>query len=127
MTLKQASTSYAPMASATSIEQQRDNKLNTETAVKEYQGTHLPLPEHRQAGRNYYTKGVSSFVSRDGVLTAEILWAIKSVMNHYSCSSNTKCACGQQSAPTSGLAPYFEKEVLDMVTKPESLCVVSFD
>ena len=26
-----------------------------------------------------------------------------------------------------GLAPYFEKEVLDMVTKPESLCVVSFD
>ena len=26
-----------------------------------------------------------------------------------------------------GLAPYFEKKVLDMVTKPESLCVVSFD
>ena len=44
---QEASTSYAPMASATSIEQQRANKLNTETAVKEYQGTHLPLPEHK--------------------------------------------------------------------------------
>ena len=77
------------MASATSIEQQRANKLNTETAVKEYQGTHLPLPEHRQAGSTYYTNGVSSFVSRDSVLTAEILWAITSVMNNYSCSSST--------------------------------------
>ena len=86
---QEASTSYAPMASATSIEQQRANKLNTETAVKEYQGTHLPLPEHRQAGSTYYTNGVSSFVSRDSVLTSEILWAIKSVMNHYSCSSST--------------------------------------
>ena len=86
---QEASTSYAPMASATSIEQQRANKLNTETAVKEYQGTHLPLPEHRQAGSTYYTNGVSSFVSRDSVLTAEIMWAIKSVMNHYSCSSST--------------------------------------
>ena len=61
-----ASTSHAPMASATSIEQQRANKLNTETAVKEYQGINLPLPEHRQTGSTYYyTKGVSSFVSRD--------------------------------------------------------------
>ena len=144
---QEASTSYAPMASATSIEQQWTNKLNTETAVKEYQGTHLPLPEHRQAGSTYYTNGVSSFVSRDSVLTAEILWAIKSVMNHYSCSSSThtdhffqrmcpdcqiaqKFACGQTKCSyliRFGLAPYFEKEVLDMVTKPESLCVVSFD
>ena len=38
---QEASTSYAPMASATSIEQQQANKLNTETAVKEYKGTHL--------------------------------------------------------------------------------------
>ena len=143
---QEASTSYAPMASATAIEQQRANKLNTETAVKEYQGTRLPLPEHRQAGSTYYTNGVSSFVSRDSVLTSEILWAIKSVMNHYSCSSSTntdpffqhmcpdcqiaqKFACGQTCSYLIrfGLAPYFEKEVLDMVTKPESLCVVSFD
>ena len=26
-----------------------------------------------------------------------------------------------------GLAPYFEKEVLDMIIKPENLFVVSFD
>ena len=41
-----------------------------------------------------------------------------------------KCACGQTKCSyliRFGLAPYFEKEVLDMVTKPERLCVVSFD
>ena len=68
-------------------------------------------------------------------------------MNHYSCSSSThtdqffqrmcpdcqiaqKFACGQTKCSyliRFGLAPYFEKEVVDMVTKPESLCVVSFD
>ena len=41
-----------------------------------------------------------------------------------------KFACGQTKCSyliRFGLAPYFEKEVLDMVTKPENLCVVSFD
>ena len=39
-------------------------------------------------------------------------------------------ACGQTKCSyliRFGLAPHFVKEVLDMVTKPESLCVVSFD
>ena len=68
---QETSTSYAPMASATSIEQQRANKLNTETAVKEYQGTHLPLPEHRQAGSTYYTNGVSSFLFPETVYSLQ--------------------------------------------------------
>ena len=34
---QEAPTSHAPMANATSIEQQQANKLNTETAVTEYQ------------------------------------------------------------------------------------------
>ena len=68
-------------------------------------------------------------------------------MNHYSCSSSThtyqfyqcmfsdsqiaqKFACIQTKCSyliCFGLVPYFEKEVLGMVTNQESLCAVSFD
>ena len=59
------------MASASSIEQQQANKLNTITAVKDNQENHLPSPEHRLAWSTYNVKGVYSFVSRDSVLTVE--------------------------------------------------------
>lgn len=91
---------------------------------------------------------MASFVSRDDVLTAEILWAIKTVMSHYSCSSSAhtdmlfkrmfrpdsqiacRFACGETKCSylfRFGLAPFFDKEVLDAVSRPGNVFVVSFD
>ena len=33
---------------------------------------------------------MSSFLTNDDVLSAEIIWAIKTVVSHYSCSSGAK-------------------------------------
>lgn len=90
---------------------------------------------------------MSNFVTNDDVLSAEIIWAIKTVVSHYSCSSSSntntlfqkmfpdsviakKFSCGETKCSyliQFGLAPYFKTDLANKVQKPETIFVVSFD
>ena len=90
---------------------------------------------------------LSQFVTNDQVLSAEILWTLKTVMSHLSCnaSSNTdklfshmfpdsaiarEFRCGKTKCAyliRFGLAPYFKREVLSKVMDTGTVYVVSFD
>lgn len=90
---------------------------------------------------------LASFMSKDSVLEAEIVWAVKTVMDHYSCSSSSnteklfqrmfpdseiakKLSCGKTKCAylvKYGLAPYFYEKMLSVLPKPETLFSVSFD
>ena len=92
-------------------------------------------------------KTIDSFLAKDATLEAEILWAITTVMEHYSANSceNTnhlfprmfpdskiaqKFSCGKTKCGyliKFGLAPYFHKQVVSAVSQPEILYSVSFD
>ena len=105
------------------------------------------LPQSIGATGTHSNTGLSAFVMKDAVLEAEILWAIKTVMDHYSCSSSDNSSnlfqrmfpdsqivkqfsCGRTKCSylvKYGLAPYFHQKVLDVVTQPECLFAVSFD
>ena len=90
---------------------------------------------------------MSNFVTNDDVLSAEIIWAIKTVVSHYSCSSSSntntlfqkmfpdsmiakKFSCGETKCSyliQFGLAPYFKTDLANKVQKPKTIFVVSFD
>lgn len=105
----------------------------------------LPVPNtDRRSGAVH---SVKSFLAKDATLEAEILWAIKTVMAHYSCNSSDdnnllfarmfpdsqiakqyasgKTKCGY--LVKFGLAPYFHHKVVAAVSKPGCLYTVSFD
>jgi hypothetical protein len=92
-------------------------------------------------------QNVASFLVKDTVFEAEILWTIKTVMEHFSCNSNEKnsrlfprmfpdsqiakqYSCGKTKCGyliKFGLAPYFHKQIVSAVSKKECLYTVSFD
>ena len=92
-------------------------------------------------------QNINSFVARDSVFTAEILWALKSVIDHYSASSSSNVsALFQRMFPDSaiahkfawrktkcsylikfGLAPYFHSQMMDILSDPKCLFSISFD
>ena len=90
---------------------------------------------------------MSNFLTNDDVLSAEIIWAIKTVVSHYSCSSSAntntlfqkmfpdseiakKFSCGETKCSyliQFGLAPYFKADLASKIQKPGTILVVSFD
>ena len=92
---------------------------------------------------------ISSFLAKDAALEAEILWSIKTVVDHYSCNSSEKTnllfarmfsdsdiakkfSCGKTKCGyliKFGLAPYFHQIVLSELSDPKLTCLysVSFD
>ena len=90
---------------------------------------------------------MSNFVTNDEVLSAEIIWTVKTVVSHYSCSSSAntntlfqkmfpdsaiarKFSCGETKCSyliQFGLAPYFKEYLSNKIQKPGTIFVVSFD
>ena len=90
---------------------------------------------------------MSNFVTNDEVLSAEIIWTVKTVVSHYSCSSSAntntlfqkmfpdsaiarKFSCGETKCSyliQFGLAPYFKEDLSNKIQKPGTIFVVSFD
>ena len=92
-------------------------------------------------------QNINSFVAGDSVLTIEILWALKSVIDHYSVSSSSnvsalfqimcpdsaiarKFACGKTKCSyliKFSLAPYFHSQMMDILSDPKCLFSILFD
>ena len=88
-----------------------------------------------------------NFIIRDEVLTAEILWAMKTVVSHYSVNSSEKTSnlfqkmfpdsaiaqkfkCGKTQCAyfiQFGLANFFNEDLSSKVLKPGAVFVVCFD
>ena len=93
------------------------------------------------------TLGIDRHMTEDSVLTAEVIWALKTVMSHQSCASSAgsdklfqrmfpdstvakKFSCGSTKCHyllKFGLAPYFEQNLLNQLAQPGTVFVVSFD
>ena len=107
-----------------------------------------PPPEpQKQTDNAKKSSSLSQFVTNDEVLSAEILWTLKTVMSHmsFNASSNTdklfshmfpdsaiarEFRCGKTKCTyliRFGLAPYFKREVLSKVMDTRTVYVVSFD
>ena len=125
----------APSSSA------EDKPLNTTDMV-------VPPPPPLPPAQKPTTSGMmSSYVVRDEVLTAEILWAMKTVVSHYSVNSSEKTSnlfqkmfpdsaiakkfkCGKTKCAyfiQFGLANCFKEELSTKVQKPGAVFVVCFD
>jgi len=127
------SSTSAPSTSGSKKVSQTATKNDDSHDTVDFQELRVPSPPPvEEAQSSKHATGMASFVSRDDVLTAEILWAIKTVMSHYSCSSSAhtdmlfkrmfpdsqiacRFACGETKCSyliRFGLAPFFDKEVL---------------
>ena len=68
----------------------------------------LPTSGEPHEGSSGKKGTISNFITNDQVLTAEMLWALKIVVSHYSCSSSAKTNClFQKMFPDSQIARKF--------------------
>ena len=107
-----------------------------------------PPPPQPVKGKE--AKAISSYLVKlvkDNVLTAEVLWALKTVMSHYTCLSSdnndklfqrmfldSHSAADYASEKTKcsylikfGLAPYFHQKVVNIISNRTCFYSVSFD
>ena len=138
---RQQPTSNSNQVSATQIRDDKAVPIKVPTPTGD-QGTTdmvvpLPPPPAATETEPMACASISGFFTGDSVLTAEILWAVKTVSNHYSCNSSSgidslfwamfpdshiagKFQCG----PTKcmylichGLAPFFMNSLMTKIKK----------
>ena len=122
----------------------------THTEVKQNSANIYTLeipPPPPQPVKGKEAKAISSYLVKDNVLTAEVLWALKTVLSHYSCSSSdnndklfqrmfpdSQIAADYASGKTKcsylikfGLVPYFHQKVVNIISNKTCIYSVSFD
>jgi len=106
--------------------------------------TTQPLP---CASTATHSNSISKYVTKDATLSAEVLWAIKVLMSHYSCNSSAgtgmlfskmfpdsqiaeQFQCGATKCSyliCFGIAPYFHDQLMQKLSRPDTKYVISFD
>ena len=120
---------------------------STETAQSEDLKVSDPSAGIAKASTSAPSTSLTQCISKDDVLTAEVLWAIKTVMSHYSMNSSAntselfktmfpdsqiaqKFNCGKTKCSyliTHGLATYFHDRMLASLKDGDVKYVISFD
>lgn len=124
-----------------------DNANPVDVQEEPQQDLNIPAPPPLapQQGKQQQVK--KPVAKSEDVLKAEILWAMKTVLSHFSCSSSNRISqLFQRMFPDSmiaaqftcgktknsylikfGLSPYFHEQLLNVVTQPGTLFTMSFD
>ena len=109
------------------------------------EGTETPSAEAPSTGTDGAT--IAKCIARDDVLNAEVLWAVKTVMSHFSANSSSNTGdlfrkmfpdnqiaqmfnCGKTKCTyliTHGFAPYFHNNLVSILREGDVKYVISFD
>lgn len=107
----------------------------------------VPLPPREAPRKQPSSSHISSDLLREDVLSAEVLWAIKTLVGHYSCNSSTgrdklfakmfpdsqiakQFQCGKTKHSylrNFGLSPNFQEKLKKRLQVPGTNYVISFD
>lgn len=139
------SETVAPSTSVGSENPPEHEPVGTASVETNMEDLVVPPPPTDQ--KQHRSSQLTGYILKDSVLSAEVLWSCKTVTSHYSCASSAdtdklfqvmfpdsqiarQFKCGATKCDyliRFGLAPFFEKRLLDKLSQPGTVYTVSFD